>query len=1187
LFNSRSSHIVRRLLAIALVCAALLPLAFGGQPNAQAAGSISLTALDVAYAQNFDTLANSGTSSTTPNGWWFLETGSNADTTYVANDGSSNSGNTYSYGTGTSTERAFGGLLSSSLTPLIGAQFVNNTGSTITELAIAYRGELWRLGTANRNDRLDFQYSTNATALNTGTWIDVDALDFVTPDNTGTAGARDGNTAPYFTNISHTITGLNIPDGATFWIRWQDFNATGADDGLAIDDFSLTPSGSSVDNPPSVTSTVPADGAVDVPINTMITITFSEQVTFSASSFTLTCNSAPQSFTVSSSPATSATLTPSSNLPSSANCTVVALASGIADTDGPPDNMQANYSFTFSTVAANVCGAPFTPIYSIQGNGATSPIVSTTVSTEGVVTGLFTGSGKLNGFFIQDALGDGDPTTSDGIFVFDNANLLPSGTAIGDRVRVSGTVIELLSSGIQETQLSTLTQVLNCGVSTPITPTQITLPLPSSTYLERYEGMLVTLPQNLYVTEVFNLARFGEVWFSSGSRLFQPTQITTPGAAAVAQQAANNLNRILIDDGSNTQNPDPVIYPAPELSAANTLRVGYTAQNITGVLGQRFGEYRVQPTAPINFTSSTNPRTAAPPAINTNGTPNVVVASFNVQNYFNGDGLGGGFPTSRGASSLTEFNRQRAKIIAAITALGADVVGLMEIENDGMGVNSALQDLINGLNAADGPNTWAAISEPVSPLGSDEIRVAIIYKPAKVTPVGAALADLNSVFSRPPLAQTFQAPNGGKFSVIVNHFKSKNCSGATGLNLDQGDGQSCFNQLRVQQATQLLAFVNTVKAAANDPDVLIIGDLNSYAQEDPIATLINGGFADQIAAFVGVNNAHSFVFQGQSGYLDYALTSSSLTPQVTGAAEWDINDSEPRALDYNLEFKSPAQQLSFYAPDAYRSSDHDPLVIGLKLSVPVDTVGVFRPSNANFYLRNSNSTGFADLQFQFGLSTDLPVVGDWDGDGISTVGVYRPSTGEFFLKNANTFSAPVVYQFALGIPGDVPVVGDWDGDGKDSVGVYRPSTSQFFLRNALSTGIPDYSMSFGIANDVPVTGDWNGDGFDTIGVHRGDTFFLTNTTCNCSPTADYAFVFGLSGDSPFTGDWDGDGQDGIGLYRQSDGFTYMRNALTTGFADLQFVFGVADDIAFAGVWQLPAPDLPNAPEAAPTFVPRQ
>ena len=191
------------------------------------------------YSQDFNSLANSGTSSTLPTGWYFIETGTSANNEYASNDGSSNAGNTYSYGTGTATDRALGGLLSNTLTPLFGAQITNSTGFTITQIPISYTGEMWRLGNTGRDDRLDFQYSTDATSLSSGTWIDVNSLDFITPLNTGTAGARDGNNSSYRTNISFTITGLSIPNGNSIWIRWTDFNATGADDGLAIDDFSI------------------------------------------------------------------------------------------------------------------------------------------------------------------------------------------------------------------------------------------------------------------------------------------------------------------------------------------------------------------------------------------------------------------------------------------------------------------------------------------------------------------------------------------------------------------------------------------------------------------------------------------------------------------------------------------------------------------------------------------------------------------------------------------------------------------------------------------------------------------------------------------------------------------------------------------------------------------------------------
>lgn len=204
------------------------------------AQSISLLAGST-YTQNFDALASTGTATTLPAGWELLETGTNANTSYTAGTGSGNGGDTYSFGSTASTERALGGLLSNTLTPLFGAQFTNNTGITLTSITINYTGELWRLGTTGRTDQLDFSLSLDATSLSsTITWTDINNLDFVTPNTTGAAGARDGNAAGNRTAISFTITGLSIPNGATFWIRWSDFNATSSDDGLAVDDFSLS-----------------------------------------------------------------------------------------------------------------------------------------------------------------------------------------------------------------------------------------------------------------------------------------------------------------------------------------------------------------------------------------------------------------------------------------------------------------------------------------------------------------------------------------------------------------------------------------------------------------------------------------------------------------------------------------------------------------------------------------------------------------------------------------------------------------------------------------------------------------------------------------------------------------------------------------------------------------------------------
>ena len=247
--NQKEENCMKTFLFKLFSVAAILSMLVTALPmqSAQAAGSISLTTLGSPYTQDFDSLANSGTSSAVPTGWEFAESGTNANTTYTAGTGSSNTGDTYSFGPGGSSERAFGGLLSGSLVSTIGAQFTNDTGTDITALSISYIGEQWRLGATGRTDRLDFQYSIDASSLTNGTWIDIDELDFNGPISTGTVGALDGNAAANRANLNHTITGLNIPEGATFWIRWLDFNASGADDGLAIDDFSLTPQGDSED----------------------------------------------------------------------------------------------------------------------------------------------------------------------------------------------------------------------------------------------------------------------------------------------------------------------------------------------------------------------------------------------------------------------------------------------------------------------------------------------------------------------------------------------------------------------------------------------------------------------------------------------------------------------------------------------------------------------------------------------------------------------------------------------------------------------------------------------------------------------------------------------------------------------------------------------------------------------------
>jgi hypothetical protein len=227
----------------------------------------------------------------------------------------------------------------------------------------------------------------------------------------------------------------------------------------------------------------------------------------------------------------------------------------------------------------------------------------------------------------------------------------------------------------------------------------------------------------------------------------------------------------------------------------------------------------------------------------------------------------------------------------------------------------------------------------------------------------------------------------------------------------------------------------------------------------------------------------------------------------------------------------------------------------------LDSTGVFRPSNGLLYLKNTNTSGYADIAINYGTGGDYPVTGDWDGNGTDTIGIYR--NGSFYLRNSNTVGfANLVFPF--GTPGDQPIAGDWNGDGIDTIGVYRPSTGQFLLRNSNTAGPAEMSFYLGNVGDVGIAGDWNGDGIDTTGVFRpsNGVIFLKNT--NATGFADIALNYGLPGDQPVMGDWNNDGIDTIGIYR--NGTFYLRNFNTNGFANIVFALGNPGDMPIAGNW---------------------
>ena len=606
-----------------------------------------------------------------------------------------------------------------------------------------------------------------------------------------------------------------------------------------------------------------------------------------------------------------------------------------------------------SAAEAAACAAVDTAVGAVQGSGETSPLAGTTVTVQGTVVGDDEGpSPRLRGFYLQGAA-DGDAATSDGVFVFNNlGGTSPDSVQLGQVVQVTGAVSEYQG----QTQVSA-TAIEQCGTTATPRPADVRLPLADATALERYEGMLVRFHQKLTVTEHFQLGRFGQVVVSSGGRLRQPTALYPPGdPRTAALAAANARNQLIVDDDTNAQNPDPIVFGrgGQPLSAANTLRAGDTVADPVGVLTYTWAgnaasgnAYRLRPVGALGGRAlfvAANPRPTRAPAVG----GSVHVASANLLNFFNTFGTGactlgvGGAATDcRGASNATEYDRQLAKEVAAITSLTADVVGVMELENDGYGPGSAIVALVAALNAADGAGTWAfvdpdAASGVPNAAGTDAIKVAILYRTASVTPVaGATSTDRTDLFERHPVAQTFRTRVGARFTVVANHFKSKGSCPAAGDpaaagNTDAGDGASCWNARRTAQAVELARWLSaTVVPAAKDPDVLIVGDLNAYAAETPIQTLEKAGYVDLGRAYGGPL-ASSYGFDGQWGYLDYSLASPSLRRQVTGAGDVHINADEPAVLDYNTEFKTAGQVASLYAPDRYRTSDHDPVLTGLR-----------------------------------------------------------------------------------------------------------------------------------------------------------------------------------------------------------------------------------------------------------------
>ncbi|MFC4933153.1 ExeM/NucH family extracellular endonuclease [Massilia sp. GCM10023247] len=658
------------------------------------------------------------------------------------------------------------------------------------------------------------------------------------------------------------------------------------------------------------------------------------------------------------------------------------------------------------TVAVRVAGQLSIP--QIQGAGAKTAYANTVQTTQGVVTALV-GSG----YFLQDPKGDNDPATSDAIFVFGSS----AGLAVGDLVKITGTVIEYTPSGANRsyTEFKDVSALAKLGSGYSIAPTNVEMP---NADLARFEAMLVRFTTPLTVNGNAYLGERGELTLSAGRREI-PTNRFVPGSPeAKALAAANAGNIVVLDDGIFTT-PATIPY----LFADGTVRAGDTVTDLTGVLdygamGGGGAAFKLQPTVTPTF-SRTNERVPAPQVAG----GNVRVASANVLNFFTtftnggdawgrtGQGCTIGSTTRasncRGADNMAEFVRQRDKIVASLSSVNADVVGLMEIQNN---ADIAVSYLVDQLNAKMGAGTYAVVPKPAA-TGTDAIRVAMIYKSGVLKLAGAALSDGDSVNNRAPIAQAFKAANGAKFSLVVNHLKSKGgCGGSTGGDADSGDGQGCWNASRVEQAARLRDyFLPQVVQAANDPDVLVVGDMNAYGMEDPIRLLNAAGYVNEIERFVRPHGIpYSYVFGGESGYLDHALASSSLSPQVAGVTEWHANADEPEAIDYNLE---SGGQPDPFVNDAFRASDHDPVVVSLNLpatfvdvtaSVKIVRTGLVPKHDTGKYASSMRITNRSAVT----LNGPLQVVLEGLPEGVTLEGMSGEQDGAPYLTLPNASLAP-------------------------------------------------------------------------------------------------------------------------------------------------------------------------------------
>ncbi|MEB3350924.1 MAG: ExeM/NucH family extracellular endonuclease, partial [Cyanobacteriota bacterium] len=1012
------------------------------------------------YSQSFDALALSGSGNGWANdvtlpGWHLFRQPAAAPValaTYNADSGTGNAGAFVSYGSTGSSDRALGGLgsggsyfgspSSGSLAGWFALALTNASGAAIASLDLSFNGEQWRNGGNTTAHTMELQWGFGASFEQVGLWTTPGAsFNWTSPLTGSTAGAVDGNGAGRVAGVGGSLDLSASPwaTDATLWLRWAEINDPGNDHGLAIDDVRL-----SVATPP---------GLPEVSIEA-IDATASESgdgasLRISRSGSTV----APLEVSISlvSGAGLAEAVDLASPLPASvlipAGAVSADLAIAVFDDvlDEGTETLRIELTAPAGYTVASTAGSAsititdndrISLISEVQGSGASSPVVGQSVTLRAVVVGDFQAAAELGGFYLQEETGDWDTSdlTSEGLYVAYPLTGTNVDVVIGDRVLLTGSVAERFGqTAITAVSALTVEAQGRLGDTQRVDIPDLLAQRSSAVDLEPYEGMWVRLPETLSVNGLFGQFRFGEVELSAGGLPLQPTNVMEPGLAAFAAEQATALRELVLDDGSNSAyRPAAAATPAAPVRD-QLLRRGDTISDVEGVLGFDFGKYRLQPTAPLSFETG-NPRPAAPaPA----GAGLLRLASFNVLNTFTTlDAPGATTATGldpRGADTAEELERQLTKLTAALVGLEADVIGLMELENDAD--DATLAAIVARLNAAQPSGSGRLYTfVPTGLIGSDAIKVGLIYDSQAVAPTGPAQvldsADFTdplatgSPLNRPALAQGFrELASGEVLNVVVNHLKSKGSGGATGADLDQRDGQSAFNATRTAAASELVRWIGTDPTGNGDGDWVVLGDINAYAKEDPIAVFEAAGFRNALPTFTAEPPSSYAFFNpvDMSGALDHMLISPSLVSQAVAASEWSINSAEGAFRDYNLDTNSNGNAASrdFFAPDPYRTSDHDPLVLDLDLGRALPAGLAFSHGVASgdpyadsviLWTRITPPAGFAglvDVQWEVSRSAGFEV-GSIVDSGVFTTSVARDWTVKV---EADGLSADTVYHY--------------------------------------------------------------------------------------------------------------------------------------------------------------------------------